>query len=365
MKKFLRDQKGIILIWFYLLIVMIIVAGGSLFALAFQESLLTNIEIGRHKAFYLAEAGLDRKLKELRGGDQNPRENIPFGEGTYSAYYCPKVIINPQTTCALAPPCGCNKPDMIVASGTVGEINGIAGSGITRSITAVVTKTKPPGAKAAITAVDNVSFNGNITVDGREHNSAGELIVGEPGTYGVSSGGLVTQGGSSMIGGIIFEPAQPAHPLAIEEDADNSFTSPEEILGVPAGSLDSYQTSSIPTLPMSGIVYYTGDSWIAPDFGTAANPSTGILIVHNSSGTAFLKNVHGYFTGLIIADDLIHINGDAVVTGAVVLEKQTGNTLGNGAAHVNYSSEVLLNLPTGNYSILSWEDEQNNPYTYL
>lgn len=334
MKTFLKNEKGIILMWFYLLIVLLIIAGGSLFALSFQESQLMTIEQGRHKAFYLAEAALDRKLQEVRAGNVNAIADAALGDGTYSASY------NSLTS-------------QITSTGAYG--------GITRTIVAVISKIFPPGVKAALTSEGNVSFNGNITVDGRDHDENGNL-TGDPGTYGASSGGTVTQSGSSDIGGNGAAPASPANPVSIEQNVSNPFGSPEALLGVSAGSLDQYKTSTPPATPFNGIVYYTGDSWIAPDFGTDSNPSTGILIVHNAAGNALLKNIHGYFKGLIIADDVVHINGNATIIGAVIAKTSTGTT-GEGSAEVFYSSEVISNL-SSSYTIVSWEDKQNTPYVY-
>ena len=234
---------------------------------------------------------------------------------------------------------------------------------ISRTVTAVIATIPPPGAKAAITSEGDISFSGNITVDGRNYDASGNL-TGDPGTYGASAGGTVTQSGSSDIGGNGFAPVSPANPAAIEENAaGNTYLTPEELLGVAVGSLDSYKTSTPPATPFNGIVYFTGDSWIAPDFGDDSNPSTGILIVHNATSNALLKNIHGTFKGLIIADDLVHINGNALVLGAVIAKTSTGTT-GDGSAVVKYSSEILESLPAGNVTLLSWEDQQNTAYTY-
>lgn len=326
-----------ILIWFYLLITILVIASGSLYALSFQESQLITMDQSRNNAFYLAEAGLDHKLQELRMGNQNPLSSISFGNGVYSASY------NAATR-------------QIVATGTA--------NGISRTLIAVVARTTPPGARAAITALSDVALSGNITIDGRNHNGLGNL-TGDPGTYGVSSNGTVTQGGSSQIGGNGFAPATPANPAAVEQNATaNTYQTPEEVLGLRPGTLDQYRTSTPPVTPFHGIVYLTANLWNSPDFGEAEEPSTGILIVHNGTGTAVLKNVHGHFNGIIITDSLIHINGTAVINGAVVLQRQSGNNIGNGAAQVNYSSEILSNLPISNYSIVSWEDTQNKAYTY-
>lgn len=331
----INHERGMILIWFCLLITILLITSSAIYGLSFQESKLVEIDKFRNQAFYLAEAGLDKKLQQIRAGDLTNISSTSFSGGTYATTYDAAA-------------------KMITATGTYNNV--------TRVVKAKVTKTLPPGVKGAITAAGDAAFNGSIVVDGRDHDSSG--TVTGAGTYGISSGGTVNQGGSSTIGGNGFAPADPANPAAIEQNASGATTNPEAAIGVAAGTFDAYKTSTIPSLPMSGIVYYTGDEWIAPDFGDATNPSTGILIVHNSTGTALLKNIHGSFNGLIIADDLIHINGDAVVNGGVILQKSTGNTIGNGNAHVNYSSTVLSDLPAGDYDIVAWEDTNNTAYTY-
>ena len=101
--------------------------------------------------------------------------------------------------------------------------------------------------------------------------------------------------------------------------------------------------------------------------GTAANPGTGILIIHNG-GNAELRNVSGYFEGLIIADRIDKFVGTTDVRGGVVLGAQSSNLTGGGGAEIRYSSAILaalLPLLPGTpavgtaYTIASWEDDQN------
>ena len=181
----IKNQKGMMLIWFYLLITILIITGGSLFGLAFQESRLIAIDQSRDKAFYLAEAGLDRKLKELKEGNTTNILGVSFGEGNYTVYYCPTVTDEDEVTA----PCQLNKPPQIIATGAV--------NGISKTTVAVVSKIIPPGVKGAMTSEGNMSFNGSITVDGRDYDSNGNL-TGDPGTYGASSGGTVTGSTSSV-----------------------------------------------------------------------------------------------------------------------------------------------------------------------
>ena len=343
MKLFRNDEKGMILIWFYLLITILLITGGSVYALSFHESRLITIEQSRDKAFYAAEAGIDQKLTELELGDESSASGT-IGDGSYSVTYC---------TTTTTPSCTSSR---ITSVGTV--------NGVSRTVVAVVAKGVPPGVRGAISSNGSLSFGGSIVVDGRDHDSSGNL-TGDAGTYGVSTGGTtLTVSGSSSVGGNGIAPAKPPNPATYEVNATGVVTTPEAVLGLASGSLDQYKTSTPPSLPMSGIVYLTASTWLAPDFGDEDNPSTGILILHNTTGNALLKNAHGNFTGLIISDDMEHINGNAQVIGAVVLQKQSGNMLGNGDADVKYSSSVLQNLPASSYSILSWEDTLNTNYSY-
>ena len=337
MNAFWKNEKGMVLIWFYFLIVILMITSGAVFGLSFQEAKLISIEQNRTKAFYLAEAALDQKLEEIRSSNLDDIGSTDFGDGSFTADYD-------------------SSTKKITATGTV--------NGTTATVVAVVSKTIPPGVKGAISAVGNITFSGNVNVDGRDYNSSG-VLTGDDGTYGASSGGTITQSGSSTIGGNGIAPAHPANSAAIEQNSGYSYTTPESVLGLSAGSLNDYKHSTVPTLPMSGIYYYTGDliDASALSFGTSTSPSTGILILHNSTGTSQLKNMHGYFKGLIITDDLVHINGDAIVLGGVVLQKSTGNTVGNGDADVLYSSSVLSDLPLSDYSIVSWEDTKS-PASY-
>ena len=354
LKQEIQNEKGIVLIWFYLLVVLLLASTASIYALSFQESQLLHMDQARNKAFYLAEAGIDDMLQTLRTtGDPGPLP-IPgtLGGGNYSVTY------------------DANR-GIVESTGT----SPVGNDQITKIIRAKVELITPPGIKAPITSNSDVSLTGNIAIDGRNHvynADTGQWEVSGAGTYGVSSTGIVMQGGSSMIGGNGIAPtAFPDSTPAIEQNttsiyADPTNPTPEEALGLAPGSLDNDTSVKrrAPEPGESGIFYLTSD-WIGAQFGTEDNPTTGVLILHNADGDATLKNANGgYFKGLIIADDVIHLNGTLNVIGGIVLNNSSGNTLGNGGADVKYSETVLSNLPTSQFEIISWEDTQNTPYNY-
>jgi len=214
-------------------------------------------------------------------------------------------------------------------------------------------------APAAITANNNLLSLGNITIDGRDHTKTGTLIPGE-GTYGIWTTQTFTNSGASDIGGtynnVDYIPSKNPDPSIIAQNqtwpGGTLPTTPEEVLlDLPFNiSLKEYAKSgdwgsqfvtdpNLLTYPLQGVTYVepTDGAWI-----NANIEGKGILIVHNDQLNAILKNTTGAFTGIIIADDIIHLHSDII--GAVISLTQNpsgGNTIGNSSGYVLYSKEAL------------------------
>lgn len=253
-------------------------------------------------------------------------------------------------------------------------------------------------ARAAITANSEITTSGNISVDGRDWNWDGTVLAG-PGVFGISTTQAYSQQGSSATGGNGVAPSSPANPTTIEpfaiwangidedgdtqideeafdgqdndgdgqidEDIDSFPTSPDVMFGVPGGTLqafcqaqgtyfatqtdyENYRLANGGNLP-GGRVYYLGfDSWLPANLSETMNESPSILIHHNATGDAVMKNVHFQFKGLIIGDKVTHINGSFYLVGAFMsfANQAIGNNFGNGAAVIRYSSEALGGLPS-------------------
>lgn len=217
--------------------------------------------------------------------------------------------------------------------------------------------------EGAITARIDVKLLGNIVADGRDYDTTGGLLgmllTPWRGTFGVSSCGIVNADAASLVGGNTTAPTSPKLPnITVNENMSTTGypTTPEEVLGLPAGSLDKYKTTTCPASDYYGIVY-TEES---------CNFAGGIYICHNSTGTASLNNYNGNFKGLIIADEDKHINGGASVLGAVVFlgKNAGGNCIGNGGADIHYSSRMLNKVakdllpPPGRrtVTVVSWHE---------
>ncbi len=299
-------------------------------------------------ALNIAEAGKERLYADIRCDVLRPSQNlssttafsnVAFGNGFYTVSYRTDAWVDTL---------------WIRSTATTAK-----GKPATVEVIALVPPAIPINSapvRGAVTARAKVEVSGSITIDGREHDTSCGL-TGESGTYAVSTTDSCTVDGSAVIGGNGQEPidwkiySSKKHPdIAIhqavaQELAPNGamFDSPEAFLGLPAGALDAYKFSS-PTLdPDFRGVRYDTCALVGPvDFGALAG---GLLIVHNGSTTAQLKVNGGTFRGLIICDDIIKLNGNLTVHGAIVVLKNSNVSFkGLGSTTICYSSQILTHL---------------------
>lgn len=313
-----KQKRGSVLVGSSLVVLILTFVAGNYLVFVSSGSLGVKKMNDSSKAFFLAEAGLQHIYYEInRSGGSNSVTGT-LGAGSYTASF------NPGT-------------NVMTSTGTVG--------GISRTVS-VDTIPIPPGVKGAITAQSNVSSTGSIVIDGRDHTITGALN-GAPGTFGISTSGDYTQSGSSTVGGAGAAPANPADASSYQENVSPTSALPWDILGVTEAWFNSniLPQNVPPPQNNSGVYYYDpgpDGSWIGVNFGV----SSGILIVHNSTNNAVMKNLTGTFVGLIIADAVQHVTGNALIIGALVTTTQAGNAMGNGNAQILYSSQALVSAGT-------------------
>ena len=363
-----KGEKGFVFITFFLFVVILLIGTGAFYGLTLADYRASVRNEWMMQALYVAEAGIDAKLVELTqakttnltgtlnflGGSSNQgRYDVFYGVVANDVSLGGKAAVNPSTNERVGVPSSYAVGDEVIIS--TGTVNIYGAEQARRVLRASVQHSPIVNPRAAVSVSGVASTNGAVTVDGREHDANGNL-TGTPGTYGIStSSSTFNQGGNSKVGGNGIAPSNPANPVTYELNAPPLPDTPEKILGVSDGALDSYKTSTPPSAPFNGIVYLTS-SWN----GVNLDGSSGILIAHNANGDAFLKDIHGQFKGLIITDDIIHINGDAQLIGAVFGLKTGGVTLGNGSGEVDFSSAILSSLPLVRYQVTSWEDTRND-----
>ena len=275
------------------------------------------------QAYYAAVAGAHVVLYQINNGGASTASGS-LTPSTYTANYSSSYD---------------SGTSVITSTGTVAS-----GSETTSTRTVSVrVKPIPPYVRAAISASGDVTIKNNAISDGRDYDTSGTL-TGGAGTYGVSATGDLTQLNSSTVGGNGNAPANPAASSAYQQRASAfASTQPWDILGVSQAWFDANvtNTTTAPTAPWSGIVYYTptGGDWD----GGSIDGSTGILIIHNSTNTARIKNMTGTFKGLIIADKFREESGNtATIIGGVVVTNTVQSNGGN--MTIKYSRATLTNL---------------------
>ncbi|MDH3267813.1 MAG: hypothetical protein OEM46_03055 [Ignavibacteria bacterium] len=249
--------------------------------------------------------------------------------------------------------------------------------GVTKSVVAYTDKFPffPPSFRGAITANSSVLSNGNMTIDGRNHTALGTVIP-ETGSYAIWTTGTFTQMGTSDLGGtdlkIDYVPSNPANPNVIKENQiwSGGFPdSPDMVLGGPA---TGFPEGTLKSIAQSGI---NGSQYVTNPSGLSGNPlsgvtylelptnfphnqwkdmditGSGVLVLHNSAKNAIMKNLlSGTFKGIIIVDDLIHVQDLATVIGTIIIltpAPTDGNCVGNSDGKVLYSTEAVFDALTG------------------
>jgi hypothetical protein len=306
---------------------------------------------GRHvskvSVLNIAEAGKERVIARLRErtlnftANQNTTvySNEPFGAGHYTVRCSTSTALDTVTIYSIGTQ-GVDTIKLRVVAYIQPDVNVNA------------------GIQAAVTARTKVETLGNMVIDGRDYDSTG-VLLGTGGVYGIAAGGTVSVGGASTVGGNSTAPQKSALPgvtVQVNIDTNGYPQTPEEVLGLAPGALKDYTISSCPA-QVSGLTYCeTADN---------LESGSGILILHNSSGTASFENYHANFKGLIIADEVKHVNAGASVLGAVFLlgKNVGGNCFGNGNSTIHYSSQVIadvlsdaLNSGRRTVDIVSWRE---------
>jgi hypothetical protein len=357
-------------------------------------------EARREKALQTAEAGIEEALDRLNRGED---PDVDRSSDSLLGYRVGEADVGVTTAG--------NRIYTLTSRGRHG--------GEARAVEVVVeNRTLAVRTRAAVTSNGPVDLSGSITVDGRDYDASGATVLGA-GVYGVTSSQLVTVGGDARVGGNGTEPIRRATPLdgvyqplvaygdGIDNDLDGRIdeerhdgydddgdgrvdedlapfpTSPDALFGVKEGTLrrvaqaqgtyftspDSFQawlTANGGSIPGGKIVVLdfpatpdSGPVWNPADFGSTMNDPPSILVFHSPYSNAVMKNLHGRFKGLILADFVSHTNGDARIVGAIYSfgHDRIGNVYGNGDARVLYSSAVLSMLPTvPSYAPVGWRE---------
>ena len=310
-------------------------------------------------AFNIAEAGKEHAIAEICA-DFNLV--TPYSRRTI----LDNVLMEPDGSYTVS--CSTNAIKDSIWIRSIGSIYGSSTTIDVICVPSLVSTQINPIINAAVSTRSSFISTGFIEIDGRNWDHISDTVI-DGGISGVCYYGIINQSGNSRIGGNGFQPIRNAFPPITDPSGSSNPETPEEALGLSPGDLDHYIVDTIPSGPLdfqNKIVYISpqaGDEiWRNPDF----NGSTGIFIFHNDSRTAQLKNIHGDFNGIIIADQIVHINANALIYGAIftLSPVEGGNTFGNGDSDIRYSEGLIqfirqfvkVYLPEGLQEV-AWKQE--------
>ncbi len=374
----LGNEKGLALIWAYLVAVFLLTLLTGFYSLTTWDSKHLAIDTQKTQAFYLAEAAIDRKLNEVRQGNTNALQvNDFFSLGSYHADY------------SVVPSALDDTYYMITATGTAG--------GQTEKVLVSMRKilrSLPPGVKGASTIRSKATIAGKLTIDGRLWSADGLtcltcLANGKPGVAGIANKWslgtpTINSTAATKIGGYSIAPATNPSPLVFNTtattDMDNDTL--RHVLGLADANpidLNSYKTTIDNSEGPLALTLDAADSdhiyYFEPSDSEAINITlnnqSGILIVSKSDFNAKAV-VSGNFTGLIIADKLTLGLNTKVVGAAVIMKNITngassasvlGGSTNANLTSILYSEEALLALPEipnaaymqSRFKICGWE----------
>jgi hypothetical protein len=173
-----KKNKGIILIWVYVVIVALLILGSALLARSVSEHRIAVRNAQMTHAFYLAESGIDRALRAIKANFSTPQDDLD-GDGSFDDYITIGAIsqaFNLPTGLSGTQMVGQYKyriddstTDVSITSSNVkriramGYVPSVARPDITRWVEAFVTRTVPPGipTNSAIWTSGELRLNGN------------------------------------------------------------------------------------------------------------------------------------------------------------------------------------------------------------
>ena len=268
------------------------------------------------------------------------------------------------------------KDTSIAAKDTLIKIS-VTGNYFNNPVTVNVYAERPKSAWVPVVLRGAWTANGPLNntisdmyIDGRDRDLKGNLIAGT-GIYGISTSVEFKNTQNASIGGtnnkIDYPMQYPENPNVIEEKYNwgGTFpTSPDEAIGVPAGTLKSIAQSGKNgsqyitkikdlKLPLSGVTYLELDPNTNDKIDLKNSVSKGILVIHNSTTSTKISETKtnksdkgGHpFEGIIIGDYMFHFHVD-VLGGIILLSKnlETSKNCGGNKDHkIFYSSEAVKN----------------------
>lgn len=352
------NQKGMALLTTLIFVFILVTFGVALLTMTSNDTKLSTLQRDSTKAFYLADAGIEKALwylntpEDLGGKDMylwRPSYPNPFVEGTSLEYY--EISIENKGDISL----GEEETDKIeiTSRGVVKNSDGTVVGKRTVIVTAKIgiSPSSDISYDYAILTDGNMTLNGGISVSGSIH-SNGNISVS--GTKFSLVNGTATAVGSTDYGTSVGEEGRQEFPKIDWEYFENQARIADRDPGV-EGHYYGDNTSVVfnTDTSLSGIHFIDGDVKIQANLtlNNATIFATGIIDVIGS-GDVYLNNDTSNPLALIAKGD-ITLRGSAHGEGIIQSEKTvTVNGNVNIEKGAIYASDGVFNGGGGNINVV-------------
>lgn len=334
------NKKGIALIITFAIILVLTILGSAIISRSISENNITKRYSETTQAFWLAEAGINRALYELRNNyNLGSITATQLGSGGYN------VTISPS---------GQNR---IVNS--TGYIPFTGQARASRGIEAVMSKSIPPN------FYDNAIYSaGEVDLNGNSYSITGNIRYADEIDNTGNVNGTITQDPSiNPLARFDFQQLR-----ALSSSQQNVYVLNGNQLVNEATGQQGFPGSFWYSPGVPNIVYIEGDLQLNGNIGTIGGFFVVAGDVINNPGATYdtTVNGNGQIEGAIYTRGEFRINGgggNLNINGGVWAGEEARL---NGNAHVNYNQSYLeaignLNL-NADVQISSWKDTQN-PYS--
>lgn len=370
----MKNERGFILVTLYLLLVVFLAHGTALITRSFAEIKGAERFQGITHAFYVAEAGVDWAITQLRAdplwaGGTGTMANVG---GDYT------VVLQDL---------GGNR-QRITSQGTANQETPAV-----QSLEAIVLVTPNPLFPYAMFGAQSVTLNGNARTDSYDssvgpYNTATAGSHGDIGTNSTSSGAVSLSGNATVNGdayvGMGGDPntvitmtanstingnppsalntPQPMTPVTVPgglTNQGNLSVSGNNNVVLPGGTYlyTHVSVSGNGQLNFSGpaVVYLTGTLSISGNgIGTAATLPPNLVFQVSGSGSVSFSGNADFYGAVYAPESAVQINGNGAFYGG--MSGRTVTNTGNGGVHYDEALRRAGRGSGGQVQLLSWRD---------
>ena len=370
-----KAQRGFVLVTIYLMVPLLVIMTASTVAFVLQDVRSAQRVQAATEAFFLAEAGIDRAIAELKE------------DAAWTSGFSEELLGSTGTYTVTVEDLGSSRLRLTTAGSSE-----LLSMPVVRTIEAVV-EVSPAGLfNFALFGDDSVTLTGNAKTDSYDssagsYNAATAGSEGDVGTNGIAAGSITLTGNAQVKGdAMIGTEGDPAAGITLTgnavvtgskgtEDEEKDFpavTIPGGVSNSGSLSVSGNTTRTYPggtywwsSVSVSGngrlqftgsaVVYVTGNVSISGNgINTSGNLPPNLLIFVSGTHSVSVSGNGNFYGGIYAPNSSVQISGNGAFYGAAMGRTVTNN--GNGGAHYDKALQDAVSSGGSEVDILSWQD---------